>query len=139
MNQGIFCGRLGRDSDLRTTPGGHNVLNFSLAVDVGFGDKKETLWVGCAIWGERAEKLHPYLKKGGRVTVSGDVGLRMYESNGATRAEITLNVQRLTLQGDAQRREPEQAATAGATYAPTGAAAVQAAAASDGFDDSIPF
>lgn len=111
MNTGTFAGRLGRNADLRQgDQPSKSVCNFSVAVNVGWGDKKRTLWVGCAIWGERAEKLAQYLTKGTAVAVSGDVDLRQYEKkDGTAGAEITCNVQRLTLQGGGEEREDEQA------------------------------
>jgi single-strand DNA-binding protein len=102
MNTAQFAGRLGRNADLKNT-GRDSVCNFSIAVDVGWGDKKRTLWVSCALWGERAEKLAQYLTKGTSVTVSGDVDLRQFDKkDGTAGAEITLNVQRVTLQGGGQ-------------------------------------
>lgn len=136
MNIGTFAGRLGRDGEVRTTPSGKQVLNFSLAVDTfGGGDKKETLWVACAIWGERADKLAPFLTKGKQVTVSGDIGLRSYTTQaGEARAEITCNVQRLTLQGGAEKSAERQAERAPAAMSAQRSAPVQ-----DEFDDDIPF
>lgn len=131
MNIGTFAGRLGRDGEVRTTPSGKQVLNFSLAVDTfGGGDKKETLWVACAVWGERADKLAPFMTKGKQVTVSGDIGLRSYTTQaGESRAEITCNVQRLTLRGGAEK----------AAERPAAASAQRSAPAQDEFDDTIPF
>lgn len=132
MNTAIFAGRLGRDAELRATPSGKSVLNFSLAVDIGFGDKKETLWVDCSMWGERADKIAPYLTKGKSITAGGDVGLRQWESQGKSGAAITLNVQRLTLQGGGEAKA--------AIPAPADAPAASAQRQIDPFDDAeIPF
>ena len=103
MNVGMFAGRLGKDAELRSVNGREGatpVANFSIAVDVGWGQNKETLWVECALWGKRAESLSRFLVKGKQVTVSGDLGLRQWEGKeGKAGASLTLNVQRLTLQG----------------------------------------
>lgn len=105
MHEGIFAGRLGHDASVRQAgQSGTPVCNFSLAVDVGWGDRQETLWVDCALWGDRAEKLAPYLTKGKAVTVAGDVGLRQFEKrDGSAGASITVNVQRVTLQSSAEK------------------------------------
>jgi single-strand DNA-binding protein len=104
MNTAIFAGRLGRDAETRQT-NGDSVTGFSVAVDVGFGDRKHVLWVACSMWGKRGESVAPYLTKGTSVTVSGDVDLRQYEGkDGSAKAELTLNVQRLTLQGSRESR-----------------------------------
>lgn len=136
MNVGTFAGRLGRDADLRQgdTPQ-KSVCNFSVAVNVGWGEKKRTLWVGCAIWGERAEKLAQYLTKGSAVTVSGDVDLRTYEKKDKTQgAEITCNVQRLTLQGGGQERADDEAPQTLAEKSKG-----KAPASDEDFNDDIPF
>lgn len=133
MNFGTFAGRLGRDAELRATPAGKHVLNFSLAVDTYAGDKKETLWVSCAMWGERAPKLEGYLTKGKQVTVTGDIGLRQYTTQaGEARAELTCNVQRLTLQGGGDKGGEAPSA------APAAKPAAAPAPAAD-FEDEIPF
>jgi single-strand DNA-binding protein len=105
MNTGTFAGYIGRDAEVKTVGQG-KVANFSVAVSTGWGDKKSTLWIGCALWGERGEKLAQYLTKGSAVTVSGDVDLRQYDKkDGSAGAEITCNVQRVTLQGGGDRSE----------------------------------
>jgi single-strand DNA-binding protein len=145
MNYGHFAGRLGRDAELRATPSGQSVANFVIAVDTGWGDNKKTLWVDCALWGDRAEKLTQYLTKGKAVSVSGDVDLRTYEKkDGSGGASITCNVQRVTLQGGGSSGEPAAEAEkpydwnkARETARPT--APVAAAAGAEPFNDDIPF
>lgn len=126
MNHGIFAGRLGRDAEMRTTPTGKAVCNFSVGVSTGFGDKKSTLWVDATLWGERAGKLSQYLTKGSSVVIGGDVGIRTYESkkDSKTVAVLTCNVQTLTLMGGREEKaQPPQDRTASA----------------DPFGDDIPF
>lgn len=109
MNQGIFCGYLGRDAELKTV-GDSQVCNFSVAVSTGWGDRKSTLWVSCGLWGERGAKLSQYLTKGSAVSVSGDVDVRAYSAkDGSPKAEMTCNVQRLTLQGGGGERQERPA------------------------------
>jgi single-strand DNA-binding protein len=144
VNTATFAGRLGRAAELRTTPGGQNVCGFSLAVDIGFGQDKKTLWVGCSLWGERAEKLAPYLTKGKPVTVSGDVALRTWDGrDGKAGAEITCNVQRITLQGAgaAEEEQPpaERRPAARQERAPMQQQFPAGHRATADFDDDIPF
>jgi single-strand DNA-binding protein len=134
MNHAIFAGRLGADADLRYTENGHAVANFSLAVTVGWGEREETLWVACALWGERAEKLAPYLTKGKALTAAGDVNLRTFERrNGDTGASITCNVQRITLQSGRDAGDPSR------TTRPAQQRAEEPAPEEAPFDDDIPF
>ncbi|HEY1035574.1 MAG TPA: single-stranded DNA-binding protein [Pseudoxanthomonas sp.] len=106
MNNAVFAGRLGRDAETRNTQGGNQVTNFSLAVDeYAGGGERRTLWVDCNWWGERGAKVAEYLAKGTPVAVSGQAGIRTYESNGETRAVLTLNVRDVTLLGSRQDGE----------------------------------
>jgi single-strand DNA-binding protein len=75
VNRITFTGRLAADAETRNTSS-TTILNFRVASDVGFGDKKQTNWFACAIFGKRADSLAPFLKKGQEVTVFGQLTLR---------------------------------------------------------------
>jgi len=98
-------GRLGRDSELRTTQGGDKVLSFSIADDGGYGEKRRTQWIDCALWGKRAESLAQYLSKGSLVEISGSPSVRTYESKGEHKAVIQVNVQEVKLHGGGQKAD----------------------------------
>lgn len=66
-------GRLGQSPKMQYTPSGTAVTNFSVATDCGFGDKKETVWVGLASFGQQAEILNQYLVKGARIAFTAEV------------------------------------------------------------------
>ena len=75
----FLTGRLGKDAEVRQTANS-TVAGFSVATDVGYGDRKQTLWFDCSIWGKRAEGgLIQYLKKGQQVAVSGELSEREHE------------------------------------------------------------
>jgi single-strand DNA-binding protein len=100
MNVFTFTGNLGDDAETRFTPSGAAVCNFSVAVTAGYGDKKTTTWVRCALWGKRAEGgLVPHLTKGTQVAVSGELSTREYESKGEKRTAVEVNVHDVTLLG----------------------------------------
>jgi single-strand DNA-binding protein len=72
----IFVGNLGRDPEMRYTPGGQAVTNFSVAVNDGYtnnqGEKIDrTIWIRVSTWGKNAENCSQYLKKGSKVLVEG--------------------------------------------------------------------
>ncbi len=72
----ILVGNLGRDPEMRYTPSGQAVTNFSVAVNDNFtnsnGEKVErTIWVRVSTWGKQAETCNQYLKKGKKVLVEG--------------------------------------------------------------------
>lgn len=59
--------RLGRDAEIRRTPGGDPVCNLSLAYNYGQKDdsgERPSQWVNASLWGKRAESLAEYLTKG---------------------------------------------------------------------------
>ncbi|MFT4179483.1 MAG: single-stranded DNA-binding protein [Thermomonas sp.] len=129
INICTFKGRIGRDAVTRYTQGGKAVTGFSLAVDIGWGDNKATLWIECNIWGERGEKLAQHLLKGTSPTVSGELGTR--EHDGKT--YITLNVREIEPEW-----QKEGAAKPAANEARRNAPRQQAAPVDD-FVDDIPF
>lgn len=86
--------RLGKDAVVRyTQEKGKAVVAFGAACDVGYGERKQTLWFDCSAWGERFVKVAEYLKKGALVLVEGDLGTRMHEG----KQYLTLNVSDLQL------------------------------------------
>jgi len=95
MNLLIVTGNLGKDAQARNV-NGTAVANFSVAVRSGYGDKEQTIWVDCALWGKQAEsKLMDYLVKGQQVAVSGEMGTREHEG----KTYITLRVNTIDLIG----------------------------------------
>jgi single-strand DNA-binding protein len=80
-----ITGRVGGEAETRSA-GSSQVTNFSCAVDQGWGDRKQTNWFRVAIWGERGPKLAPYINKGEKVTVTGE--LEIGEYNGKPQYEI---------------------------------------------------
>lgn len=112
MNVWTISGNIGNDCR-KGNAGGTAVVNFSVAVKSGFGDKAQTVWVDCSIWGRQAEgKLPDYLVKGQQVVVSGELGTREHES----KTYITLRVNSIDLVGSkpegsspsAQQSSPRQ-------------------------------
>ena len=68
-----ITGRLGRDPEIKSTERGTPLLRFSMASDHGWGDRKSTTWVGCTLFGRRAESMGKILRKGSYITVRGAV------------------------------------------------------------------
>lgn len=76
FNQIIVEGFLGQDPEMRFTPNGTPVTNFSVAVNRRWTtqdgqDGEETVWFRVAAWNGQAEPCNQYLKKGSRVLVKG--------------------------------------------------------------------
>lgn len=100
MNVFNFTGGLGRDIEMRFLANGDAIGNFSVAVTSGYGDKQQTTWVSCSLFGKRAESLEPYLKKGQQVAISGELTNRKYQDkSGADKYSLEVRVNDLTLIG----------------------------------------
>jgi single-strand DNA-binding protein len=124
-----LTGRLGRDAEVRSTPNGKSVTGFAIGTDHGYGDRKKTIWVDCALWGERGEKLAQYLTKGKLVSVHGDLDVDEYQKKDGTAGhKLKLDVRGLELCGGGEGRQEPQHQPQPA-YAPSGG----------GMNDDIPF
>lgn len=115
MNNCVFSGRLGRDAELRTTQNGKKVLNFPLAVEIGFGENKTTMWIDCALWGDRGERLVQHLVKGKEVVISGSISLTEFitkrDGSGAKDKKLSLTVNDIQMFGGGQSaKNPESGA-----------------------------
>lgn len=134
-----LAGRLTKDSEMRYTADGKGVLGFTVACDVGFGEKKGTSFIDCAMWGKRGESLEPWLKKGVAVTV---MGVRVkeistWESGGKSGINESLSVHELALQGSKGAQEAKPSPQGGFRDKP---AQRPAQAAEEPFkDDPMPF
>ncbi len=70
-NNATLVGRLTKDPEVRKTQNGKSVVNFTVACDRGFGDKKTTDFIGCQAWDKIADFMGNYLKQGALVLVEG--------------------------------------------------------------------
>ena len=72
----ILVGNLGRDPEMRYTPSGQAVTNFSVATNRQYTGSdgqlvKETIWFRVSTWGKNAENCNQFLKRGSKVLVEG--------------------------------------------------------------------
>lgn len=114
FNKVILIGRLGQDPEMRYTPGGTAVTNFSIATNKRKKDKNgnwgdETTWHDIVCWGKTAEFINEYAKKGKLVFVEGEIQKRDWEDrNGQKRISVEIlgwNIQLLEW-GDKPSRGP---------------------------------
>jgi single-strand DNA-binding protein len=106
MIYGTIVGRIVKNAELRFTANGDAVLGYTVACDVGYGDKKHTVYVNCSMWGKRGEGVAPYVLKGAPVTVIGEVDEREWESNGKSGKSLECRVSELILQGSKGDAKP---------------------------------
>ncbi|GMK38962.1 hypothetical protein PCCS19_20160 [Paenibacillus sp. CCS19] len=92
LNRVILIGRLTRDPELRYTPAGVAVTQFTLAVDRPFtsgGGEREADFIPVVTWRQLAETCANYLRKGRLAAVEGRIQVRNYENNEGKRVYVT--------------------------------------------------
>jgi single-strand DNA-binding protein len=121
----VLVGNLGGDPEMRYTPNGTPVTNFSLAVNRKFknGDGElveRTTWFRVAAWGKLAETTNEYLSKGRLVLVEAeDIKASAYAGNdGEPRASLEVTARSIKFlggsRGQGSEEQAEEAANLGA-------------------------
>lgn len=92
LNRVILIGRLTRDPELRYTPSGVAVTQFTVAVDRPFTSQegeREADFIQVVTWRQLAETCANYIRKGRLVAVEGRIQVRNYENNEGKRVYVT--------------------------------------------------
>ena len=93
INKVILVGRLGRDPEMRYTPSGAAVANFSLATDERWSSngetQKRTEWHNIVVWSKLAEICNQYLTKGRLVFIEGRLQTRDWEDKDGNKRRTT--------------------------------------------------
>ena len=148
FNKIIIVGNLGRDPELRYTPQGVAVCDFSMATNERKRDKSgETqevaTWFRVTLWRNQAENAAKYLKKGSQVYIEGRLSMEEWtDRDGNTRQTLQVNASEMHFigsRGDSAAisgdNEPEFAGPASSQSSSSAPPITRAAAA----DDDIPF
>ncbi len=147
LNKVTLIGNLGSDPEVRATPGGNRVAQFSLATSRTWNDQngqrqEKTEWHRCVVWNTKGSSLadivEKYVKKGDKIYVEGRIEYRQWQDkDGQTRYSTEINVRELLLLGgrrdgdadmdgasgySAPQRRPAQAAPAATAASATPAA-----------------
>jgi len=134
INKVILVGRLGRDPEMRFTPGGDAVTNFSIATNRRWKDaqgepREQTEWHNLIAWRKIAEQANQFLLKGRLVYVEGHLETRSWDDKDSGkkmyRTEIVIEVFRmLDTKAEAEANgaaTPDRVSTSGETYRPSSA------------------
>ena len=120
LNRVILIGRLTRDPELRYTPAGVAVTQFTLAVDRPFTNQsgeREADFIPIVTWRQLAETCANYLRKGRLTAVEGRIQVRHYDNNEGRRVYVTEvvadNVRFLESPGAVSNREDVPAGPSG--------------------------
>lgn len=98
FNKVILMGNLTRDPEVRSTPSGQSVANFTLAVNRTWrgadGSNQESVsYIDCVAWGKTGEVIAQYIQKGRALLVSGRLDQRSWEQDGQKRSKIEVIVE----------------------------------------------
>jgi single-strand DNA-binding protein len=94
LNKCMIIGNLGRDPEMRYTPSGQAVTQFSVATNRNFRDpqgewQSETEWFRVVVWGEQGERVAEFLRKGHKVYVEGRLQTRQWEDQSGNKRYTT--------------------------------------------------
>jgi single-strand DNA-binding protein len=94
VNKVILVGNLGRDAELRYTPGGAAIATLSMATTETWNDKagqrqEKTEWHRVVLWGKQAETLTEYLTKGKQIYVEGKLQTRQWDDKDGNKRYTT--------------------------------------------------
>lgn len=138
FNKVTLVGNIGKDAELKYLPTGTPIVEFSLAVQDGWGEKKTTNWFDIKQFGDRAEKVCEYLRKGGTVLVEGKLSPRSWEKDGQKHYRIDIVANDIVLLGGGGRESGSgTVASSRVQQSPRPAPARRAPAPS--YDDDLPF
>lgn len=89
LNKVILMGRITKDLELRQTQSGKSLLKFTVAVDRGSGDNKQTDFISCVAWEKRAEFINSYFGKGRMIAVVGNIKTGSYDDRDGRKVYTT--------------------------------------------------
>ncbi|MCK4388832.1 MAG: single-stranded DNA-binding protein [Desulfobacterales bacterium] len=112
VNKVILIGNLGRDPEVRYTPSGTAVANFSVATTDTWTNKEgekesRTEWHRIVAWGRLGEVCGEYLSKGKQVYIEGSIQTREWEDQQGNKRQTTeIRAWRMQMLGSRDRVEP---------------------------------
>jgi len=133
INNLVFTGNCGGDMEVRYTKAGKAVGSVNVAMTQGWGESKKTTWVKCTVWGDRADSLAPYLKKGTPVTMQGELEIDVWQNKeGVDQTSIGCRVNSVAFSQAKSGNEAPQSTAAKQASSPQSSG-------QQPFDDDIPF
>ena len=92
LNKVILMGRITHDLELRQTQSGNAVLSFTVAVERSYapqGQDRQTDFISCVAWRQRAEFISKYFAKGRMIAIEGNLQTRTYDDKNGTKHYVT--------------------------------------------------
>ena len=138
LNKAMIIGNLGRDPEMRYTPNGQAVTQFTVAVNRNFRGQdgewqEETEWFRVVAWGQTGERAAEHLRKGGKVYVEGRIQTRQWEDQtGQKRYTTELIADRVTNLERRPREDGDPGFTPRPPARPEGSTATPPSSSADG-------
>lgn len=145
INRVNISGNLTRDSELRATAGGVQVLRFGVAVNDRRRNPESGEWedypnfVECVMFGARAEAVGRYLLKGTKVAIEGKLRYSSWEKDGQRRSKLEVIVDEVEFMSRAQQADAGGYAPAPAPQQVPAPAPAPVPPVVDVYDEDIPF
>lgn len=91
MNRVVLVGRLARDPELRTTPSGVSVCNFTVACDRRYtqNGERQADFINCIAWRQSGEFVSRYFTKGNRIALEGSIQTRSWDDQNGNKRYAT--------------------------------------------------
>ena len=99
INCFAFTGRLTKDASIRTLASGKKVLTADVAVNTGFGEYRKAIYIKVQQWGDRGERIAPYLKKGQLIGGTGELSRNEWGDEGNKKVDLIVDVLSIQLLG----------------------------------------
>ncbi len=116
VNQVFLIGRLTKDVEIRSTPSGKKVGNFSIAVDKQSGEGADFFEV--TVWEKLADLMEQYTHKGSKIHLQGSMSQDVWEQDGNKRSKIKIVARDVTFLDSA--RDSQETQQIQQTQQPTG-------------------
>lgn len=157
INRVVLSGNLTRDPDLRQTASGTSVLGFGMAVNDRRKNSQTGEWedyanfVDCTMFGQRAQAISQYLRKGLKVAVEGKLRYSSWDRDGQKHSKLEVVVDELEFMSSRGEGQQQGGYSYGGVSPQVAYAAQQAQAASGYgmprfeempdtiYDEDIPF
>ena len=146
INKVILVGRLGKDPEIRSTPGGQTVAKFTMATDERYTDKsgekqERTEWHNIVAWARLAEICGQYLRKGSLVYIEGSIRTDSWDDKetGQKRYRTEIIARDMKMLDRKREGGEEGGYGAGGGYGARKPAAAGAGGPSMDDDDEVPF
>lgn len=145
LNKVLLMGNLTRDPELRVTPKGTPICQFSLAINRKFKlesgeSREEVLYAEVEAWGKQAETIAKYCGKGRPLYVEGRLRLDTWEDKNTKekKSRMKIVLEQFQFLGDSRDKKPDGAGAGSSSDSPPPASGPKPAS-QENLDEDVPF